>query len=146
MSAALLVLSLSAVILLSKMFAAVVEAGTTLAGAPEVVVGVVVAFLVLLPESMAAVRAARGNQLQKSLNLALGSSLAIISLTIPAVAVVNLMLQRELMLGLDGEDTVLLMLTAVVSLLTFGTGRTNILYGFVHLVIFVTFLFLVFIP
>jgi hypothetical protein len=137
-SAALLVLSLRAVILLSKMFAAVVEAGTTLVGAPEVVAGVVVAFLVLLPESMAAVRAARGNQLQKSLNLALGSSLAIISLTIPAVAVVNLMLQRKLMLGLDGEDTVLLMLTAVVSLLTFGTGRTNILYGFVHLVIFVT--------
>ncbi|WP_457094408.1 hypothetical protein [Microvirga sp. P5_D2] len=92
MSAALLVLSLSAVILLSKMFAAVVEAGTTLIGAPEVVVGVGVAFLVLLPESMAAVRAARGNKLQKSLNLALRSSRTIISLTIPAVAVVNLML------------------------------------------------------
>ncbi len=91
-SAALLVLSLSAVILLSKMFAAVVEAGTTLIGAPEVVVGVGVAFLVLLPESMAAVRAARGNKLQKSLNLALRSSRTIISLTIPAVAVVNLML------------------------------------------------------
>lgn len=79
-SAALLVLSLSAVILLSKMFAAVVQAGTTLVGAPEAVVGVVVA---LLPESVAAVRAAQANQLQKSLDLALGSSLATISLTIP---------------------------------------------------------------
>ena len=145
-SATLLALSLSAVILLSKMFAAVVEAGTTLVGAPEAVVGVVVALLVLLPESVAAVRAARANQLQKSLNLALGSSLATISLTIPAVAAVNLTLQRDLVLGLDGEDTVLLMLTAVASLLTFGTGRTNILYGFVHLVIFATFLFLVFVP
>jgi Ca2+:H+ antiporter len=145
-SAALLVLSLSAVILLSKMFAVVVEAGTTLVGAPEAIVGVVVALLVLLPESVAAVRAARANQLQKSLNLALGSSLATISLTIPAVAAVNLWLQRDLVLGLDGEDTVLLMLTAIASLLTFGTGRTNILYGFVHLVIFAMFLFLVFVP
>lgn len=145
-SAALLVLSLSAVILLSKMFAAVVEAGRTLVGAPEAVVGVVVALLVLLPESVAAVRAARGNQLQKSLNLALGSSLATISLTIPAVAALNLWLQKDLVLGLDGEDTVLLMLTAVTSLLTFGTGRTNILYGFVHLVLFAMFLFLVFVP
>jgi Ca2+:H+ antiporter len=145
-SVALLFLSLGAVILLSKMFAAVVETGTRLVGAPEAVVGVVVALLVLLPESVAAVRAARGNQLQKSLNLALGSSLATISLTIPAVAALNLWLQRDLVLGLDGEDTVLFMLTAVVSLLTFGTGRINILYGFVHLVIFATFLFLVFVP
>ncbi|WP_230532074.1 calcium:proton antiporter [Microvirga roseola] len=145
-SAALLTLSLSAVILLSKLFAAVVAVGTTLVGAPEAVIGVVVALLVLLPESVAAVRAARGNQLQKSLNLALGSSLATISLTIPAVAAVNLMLKRDLVLGLDGEDTVMLMLTAVASLLTFGTGRTNILYGFVHLVLFATFLFLVFVP
>ncbi|UVF22346.1 ionic transporter y4hA (plasmid) [Microvirga terrae] len=145
-SAALLVLSLSAVILLSKMFAAVVQAGTALVGAPEAVIGVVVALLVLLPESVAAVRAAQANQLQKSLNLALGSSLATISLTIPTVVAVNLTLQKDLVLGLDGEDTVLLMLTAVASLLTFGTGRTNILYGFVHLVIFATFLFLVFVP
>lgn len=145
-SVALLFLSLGAVILLSKMFAAVVEAGTRLVGAPEAVVGVVVALLVLLPESVAAVRAARGNQLQKSLNLALGSSLATISLTIPAVAALNLWLQKDLVLGLDGEDTVLLMLTAVTSLLTFGTGRTNILYGFVHLVLFAMFLFLVFVP
>jgi Ca2+:H+ antiporter len=99
-----------------------------------------------LPESVAAVRAARANQRQKSLDLALGSPLATISLTIPAVAAVNLTLQRALVLGLDGEDTVLLMLTAVASLLTFGTGRTNILYSFVHLVIFATFLFLVFVP
>lgn len=145
-SATLLILSLGAVILLSKMFAAVVQIGTALVDAPEAVIGVIVALLILFPESVAAVRAARRDQLQKSLNLALGSSLATISLTVPAVAALHLWLQRDLVLGLDGEDTVLLILTAVVSFLTFGTGRTNILYGFVHLVIFAMFLFLVFEP
>ncbi|QFU15159.1 calcium:proton antiporter [Microvirga thermotolerans] len=145
-SATILILSLGVVILLSKMFAAVVHIGTSLVDAPEAVVGVIVALLILSPESVAAVRAARRDQLQKSLNLALGSSLATISLTVPAVAALHLWLQRDLVLGLDGEDTVLLMLTAIVSLLTFGTGRTNILYGFVHLVIFAVFIFLVFVP
>jgi Ca2+:H+ antiporter len=92
------------------------------------------------------VRAARRNQLQTSLNLALGSSLATIGLTIPAVAAVSIVIGRDLVLGLGAGETVLLALTLLVSVLTFGTGRTNILYGFVHLVVFATYLFLVFVP
>ena len=146
LSVLLLLVSLTAVVLLSKKFAAVVDAATAWAGAPAAFAGVVVAAMILLPEGVAAVKAARANALQKSLNLALGSSLATIGLTIPAVAVVNIALEKELVLGLEPKDTTLLALTIVVSLLTFGTGRTNILFGFVHLVIFGTFVFLVFVP
>jgi len=102
--------------------------------------------VVLTPESISAVRAARSDVLQKSLNLALGSSLATIGLTIPAVAITNVFLGKELELGLSARDTLLLSLTLFLSLLTFGTGRTNILAGLVHLVVFATFLFLVFLP
>jgi Ca2+:H+ antiporter len=145
-AAALLLISLTGVILLAKKFAVVVEAGTSAVGAPPATVGVIVALLILLPEGVAALQAARRNELQKSLNLALGSSLATIGLTIPAVAGVSIVLDRNLVLGLDPKDSVLLGVTLIVSVLTFGTGRTNILYGFVHLVLFATFLFLVFAP
>lgn len=146
LSGALLVLSVVAVVLLAKKFAEMVDHGLTMWGAPKAVVGVLIALLVLMPESMAALQAARRNELQKSLNLALGSSLATIGLTIPAVAIVNFMLQKPLVLGLDDKETVLLMMTFAASILTFSTGRTNILYGFLHLVIFGTFLFLTFVP
>ena len=99
-----------------------------------------------MPEGVAAARAARQNELQTSLNLALGSSLATIGLTIPTVALASIVMGRSLVLGLEPKETVLLALTLLVSVLTFGTGRTNILYGFVHLVIFATYLFLVFVP
>jgi len=102
--------------------------------------------IVLTPESISAVQAARRDVLQKSLNLALGSSLATIGLTIPAVALTNIFLGKPLELGLSARDSLLLALTLFLSLLTFGTGRTNILAGLVHLVVFATFLFLVFIP
>ena len=123
-----------------------VDVGLSVVGAPPAVTGVILALLILLPEGVAALGAARRDLLQKSLNLALGSSLATIGLTVPAVAVVALVLHTDLVLGLDPKDSLLLGLTIVVSLLTFGTGRTNILYGFVHLVIFATFVFLVFVP
>jgi Ca2+:H+ antiporter len=142
----LLLLALIGVILLAKKFAAVVEAGTTAIGAPETVVGVIVALLILLPEGLAAVQAARQDELQKSLNLALGSSLATIGMTVPAVAVMSMILGQNLVLGLDGKSTLLLAMTLLICVLTFGTGRTNILYGFVHLVVFGTFLFLTFVP
>ena len=145
-NAVLLVVALLAVILLSKSFAAVVEAGVAAAGAPAGVAGIVVAILILMPEGLTAVRAARRNQLQRSINLSLGSSLATIGLTVPVVAVVSTLLGKELVLGLDQKDTVLLALTLLISVLTFGTGRTNILYGFVHLVVFATFLFLAVVP
>ncbi len=145
-SVAFLLFSLIAVILLAKKFAAVLDVGLARAEAPAAVAGVVLALLVLLPEGLAAIQAARRDQLQKSINLALGSSLATIGLTIPAVAAANIMIGKELVLGLDAKDTVLLALTFGISLLTFATGRTNILSGFVHLVLFATFAFLTFVP
>jgi Ca2+:H+ antiporter len=142
----LLLVSLLAVVLLAKKFSLVVDAGAALIGAPPAFAGILVALLILLPESVAAISAARKNDLQKSINLALGSSLATIGLTIPAVAVAAYALDKQLVLGLKVQDMVLLALTFVLSMLTFGTGRTNILFGLVHLVVFAVFVFLVFVP
>jgi len=146
MSMGFLVVTLLAVILLAKKFGAGVEDILTLAGAPSALAGLIIALLVLLPESMSAFRAATRNELQKSLNLALGSSLATIALTIPAVAIVALSLHKDLVLGIDAKNTVLLGLTFIVSLLTLGTGRTNILAGLIHLVILAVYVFLIFVP
>ena len=146
LSAGLLLVSLLAVVLLAKKFSQVVDAGAALIGAPPAFAGILVALLILLPESVAAVAAARKNDLQKSINLALGSSLATIGLTIPAVAVAAYALDKQLVLGLPAQDMVLLGLTFILAMLTLGTGRTNILFGLVHLVVFAVFLFLVFVP
>jgi Ca2+:H+ antiporter len=146
LSAGLLLVSLLAVVLLAKKFSQVVDAGAAVIGAPPAFAGILVALLILLPESVAAVAAARKNELQKSINLALGSSLATIGLTIPAVAVAAYALDMQLVLGLPARDMVLLALTLVLGMLTLGTGRTNILFGLVHLVVFAVFMFLVFVP
>jgi Ca2+:H+ antiporter len=146
LSVVLLLVSLLAVVLLAKKFSLVVDAAAAMIGAPSAFAGIVVAFLILLPESVAAIAAARENDLQKSINLALGSSLATIGLTIPAVAVAAYALDKTLILGLDGQGTVLLLLTFLVSVLTFGTGRTNILFGLLHMVVFAVYVFLVFVP
>ena len=146
LSVVLLLVSLLAVVLLAKKFSQVVDYATASIGAPPAFAGVLVALLILLPESVAAIGAARKNDLQKSINLALGSSLATIGLTIPAVAVAAYILDKQLVLGLNEQETVLLLLTFVISMLTFGTGRTNILFGFVHLVVFAVFIFMVFVP
>jgi Ca2+:H+ antiporter len=115
-------------------------------GAPKAVVGIAIAMIVLLPEGLAAFRAARANRLQTSLNLALGSALASIGLTIPAVAAVSILLGQRLELGLGAKETMLLALTLLVGVITLGTGRTTVLQGIVHLVIFATFLFLAVVP
>jgi Ca2+:H+ antiporter len=146
LSIVLLLVSLLAVVLLAKKFSLVVDVATALIGAPPAFAGVLVALLILLPECVAAVAAARHNDLQKSINLALGSSLATIGLTIPAVAVTAYTLKKQLVLGLNVQEMVLLVLTFMLSMLTFGTGRTNILFGFIHLVVFAVFVFLVFVP
>jgi Ca2+:H+ antiporter len=146
LSVVLLLISLLAVVLLAKKFSLVVDAGAAMIGAPAAFAGIVVALLILLPESVAAIAAARNNDLQKSINLALGSSLATIGLTIPAVAVAAFTLDKTLVLGLDDRETVLLLLTFLVSMLTFGTGRTNILFGLLHMVVFAVYVFLVFVP
>src|SRR5215813_1060259 len=145
-SVVLLVIGLPAVVLLAKTLGGSLETMVAASGAPLDTVGLLVALLVLLPETVAALRAARRNELQKSLNLALGSSLATIGLTIPAVSLLAIKLNQPLELGIDLHETVLLVLTFAVSLVTFGGGRTNILPGFVHLVLFAIFVFLLFFP
>jgi Ca2+:H+ antiporter len=146
LSVALLLMSLLAVVLLAKKFSLVVDVVIAKIGAPPAFAGVLVALLILLPESVAAISAARKNDLQKSINLALGSSLATIGLTIPAVAVAAYALDKQLVLGLNPQEMVLLLLTFMLSMLTFGTGRTNILFGLVHVVVFAVFVFMVFVP
>jgi Ca2+:H+ antiporter len=146
LSTALLLVSLLAVVLLAKKFSLVVDAGAAAIGAPPAFAGILVALLILLPESVAAIAAARKNDLQKSINLALGSSLATIGLTIPAVAVAAYALDKTLILGLDQREVILLVMTFFISMLTFGTGRTNILFGLVHVVVFAVFVFMVFVP
>src|SRR6476659_7648603 len=119
LSIGLLLVSLLAVVLLAKKFSLVVDAGAAMIGAPPAFAGIVVALLILLPESVAAVAAARKNDLQKSINLALGSSLATIGLTIPAVAIAAHTLEKTLVLGLEDREIVLLLLTFLLSMLTF---------------------------
>tara|TARA_B110001454_G_scaffold177987_1_gene170660 strand:- start:519 stop:1592 length:1074 start_codon:yes stop_codon:yes gene_type:complete len=145
-SSLLLVACLGAIVLLAKMLAPPIESAVAAAGAPRAVVGVIIASLVLLPESVAALRAALANRLQTSLNLGLGSALATIGLTIPAVAAVSLLAGLPIALGLDPKSTVLLFLTLIVSTLTLGTGRTTVLQGAVHLVIFAVYLFTTVVP
>jgi len=145
-SAGLLLVSLVAVVALAKALTPIMEFGIEKAGAPKTVVGILIAGLVLLPEGLASFRAASANRLQTSLNLALGSVLATIGLTIPAVAAVSLLLHKPLTLGIDLKEGVLLALTLLISVITLGTGRTTVLQGIVHLVIFAVFLFLSVVP
>lgn len=142
----LLVVSLVAVVGLAKQLSPSIEAAVITMGAPKAVIGIAIALLVLLPETWAAVRAARADRLQTSMNLALGSALASIGLTIPAVVAAAMLLDLPLVLGLEPKDLVLLLLTFVVSAITLGTGRTNLMQGAVHLVLFAAFLFLALVP
>jgi Ca2+:H+ antiporter len=145
-SFALLVVSLVAVVGLAKMLSPTIERAVAAAGAPETVIGIAIAMLVLLPETWAAVRAARADRLQTSMNLAIGSALASIGLTIPVVALASIYFSIPLVLGLEPKDLVMLALTFAVGTITLGTGRTNIMQGAVQLVIFAAFLFLALVP
>jgi Ca2+:H+ antiporter len=137
---------LVSVIGLAKVLSPTIERVVDQAGAPKAVIGVVIALLVLLPETVAAIRAALANRLQTSLNLAFGSALASIGLSIPAVAVVSVWLGLPLQLGIEGKDLVLLMLTFAVAIMTVADGRTTVMQGAVHLVLFAAFLFLTLVP
>jgi Ca2+:H+ antiporter len=145
-SLGLLVGCLVAVVGLAKTVSPKLEEGVLAAGAPLSVVGVAIALLVLMPETVAAVRAALRDRLQTSLNLALGSALASIGLTIPAIAIASIWLDGPLVLGLEAKEMVLLALTVAVSTLTLATGRATLLQGAVHLVVFSAFLFLAVTP
>jgi Ca2+:H+ antiporter len=141
-----LMVALAAVVLLAKTLSPSVEAGLAAIGAPKAAIGVVIAAIVLMPESLAAVRAARNDRLQTSLNLALGSALATIGLTIPAVAALSLVFGWKLVLGLDDTSTTLLVLSLFVAALSLSTGRTTVLQGATHLMIFGIYLVTTLVP
>ncbi|MGH3568379.1 MAG: calcium:proton antiporter [Pseudonocardia sp.] len=145
-SLGLLVVALVAVVGLAKVESPAIEAGVDAVGFPPSFVGVVIALLVLLPETLAAVRAARRDRIQISLNLAYGSAIASIGLTIPAVAVASIWLDGPLLLGLESTQMVLLAMTVVVSVLTVVPGRATRLQGGVHLILAAAFLFLAIAP
>jgi Ca2+:H+ antiporter len=145
-SLALLIVALAAVVLLAKTLSYPVDAAIAAAGLPKAFVGVVIAVIVLMPEGLAAVKSALRNRLQNSINLALGSAIASIGLTIPAVALVSLMLNQQIALGVSQTDMTLLVLTLYISALTLGTGRTTVLQGAVHLVIFAAFMLVSAVP
>jgi Ca2+:H+ antiporter len=146
LSGALLVLALVATVALAKLLSPSIEAAVAAASAPKAVVGIFIALLVLLPETLAAVRAARANRLQTSMNLALGSALASIGLTVPAVVAAAVWLELPLVLGLQPKEMAMLAMTFVVSAITLGSGRTHLMQGAVHLVVFAAFLFLALVP
>lgn len=141
-----LVATLVPIVLLSKKLAIIVDYGTDALGLPAALGGVVVAILVLSPEGLAAFHAAAANHLQRAVNICLGSALATISLTVPAVIVIASMSGMQIQLGLDPAEIVILILTLVVSMLTFGAVRTSMLQGAVHLVIFLAYVVLIFQP
>lgn len=142
----LLIACLAAVVLLGKALSPAIEALINVWGAPHALVGVIIAMVVLLPEGIASIQAARANRLQTSLNLALGSALATIGLTIPTVAIISILNGWTLMLGIDAKSTVLLTLSLFIVSLSLGVGRTTIMQGVVHLVLFAVYLFMTIVP
>ena len=142
----LLMVALVGVVGLAKQLSPAIKNGVDAIGAPQAVIGIAIALLVLMPETLAALRAARRNQIQTSLNLALGSALATIGLTIPAVGAVAIAMGIPLELGLPAKEIVLLALTLMVSAITVIGGQATIMQGTVHLVLFAAFLFLAVIP
>lgn len=145
-SLALLLVSLVAVVLSAKGISPAMEAALHAAGAPPATVGILIAAIVLLPEGFAAVRAAANNRLQTSLNLAIGSAIASIGLTVPTVAALAVIMDWPLTLGLDMKSIVLLVVSLFVVSISLRTGRTTALPGAVHLVLFAAYLFLSFVP
>jgi Ca2+:H+ antiporter len=145
-SFALLLAALVSVVGLAKVMSPGIEAAVVAADAPKAVVGILIAIIVLMPETWAAIRAARANRLQTSMNLAIGSALASIGLTIPVVVGAAVALDLPLELGLAPKDIAMLALTFVVGAITLGSGRTNVMQGAVHLSIFAAFLFLTLVP
>ena len=145
-SSALLILSLVTVVGLAELLSPAIERGVAAAGAPKTIVGIAIALLVLLPEGFAAVRAAKANRLQSSLNLALGSALASIGLTIPTVAAIAIFFGLDLSLGISTLYVVLLYLSLFIGGLTLAIGKTTLLQGVLHLFIFFEYLFLSLVP
>jgi len=144
--AVLLVIYLLAVVLLAEKFAIPLDNSIERFGMPQAFGGAIIAALVLAPEGLGAIHAALGNHLQRSVNILLGSVLATIGLTIPAVLTIGLITKRSVTLGVEGGNLPLLLLTIAVSLVTFASGRTNVLQGCIHFLLFAVFLLLIFFP
>jgi len=142
----LLLVALVGVVGLAKLLSPSLEALVKHWQAPTAVVGTLIAIVVLAPETWAAIRAARADRLQTSMNLAFGSALASIGLTIPVVVIAAVWLDLPLTLGLASKDMALLGMTFIVGAITLGSGRTNLMQGAIHLVVFAAFLFLTFVP
>ncbi len=138
---AFLIVSLTIVVLLAKTISPTIEAFIVEAGLPQSLLGVIIAAVILLPEAIAAVRAAKNDDIQTSLNLSLGSALAAIGLTIPTVAIVSYAFDIEIMLGLDNTATLLLGLSVFTVMLSLSKGRTNLLYGVILIALFATYIF-----
>ena len=145
-SGLMLAVSLLMVIVLAEALAPAIEEGVSVLGLAESFVGLIIAAVVLLPEGMTALRAAASNRLQTSMNVATGSALASVGLSIPTIAIASLLLGEPITLGLDPEHIVLLVLSLFVGMLTLATGRTTIMQGAVHLVVFFCFLLLAAVP
>ncbi|HVW58989.1 MAG TPA: hypothetical protein VHC48_03105 [Puia sp.] len=145
-SIAFLIVSLAVVVLLAESLAPGIEAGIDKLGTPKSMVGIIIAMIVLLPEGISALQATKGNRLQSSLNLALGSALASIGLSIPAVAFVAIYKGLPLTLGLDIKSTVLYVLSLFIILLSLRTGRTTILQGVILLIVFAVYIFITIVP
>lgn len=141
-----LVICLIIVVMMAKGLSGTIENMVQSIGAPKSLVGVIIAAVILLPEGIAAIRAARNNQIQSSLNLALGSALASIGLSIPAVSVVCIIYDIPLVLGLDKKDVILLSLSVFIVMLSLSRGKTNVLYGTVLLVNLAAYIFTVVVP
>jgi len=144
--AALLVLTLLPVVLLSEKLAEVIDFGIEKMHAPTTLGGILIAILILSPEGLTAFQAARHNHLQRSVNLLLGSGLSTIGLTIPVMLALSLVIDLPLQLGLESVPAILLVLTLFIAQMTFSGAPTNILLGGVHLVLFITFIVLIFNP
>jgi len=142
--AAFLALSMLPIVLLSKSMAKIVDHGIHTLGAPQALGGFLIAILVLSPEGMSAIKAALANRLQRTINIALGSATSTIGMTVPVILAISLITGRPLELGLEPLEIVLLTLTLLLSVVSFGTGRTNVLQGMVHLIVFASYVVLIF--
>lgn len=144
--AAFLIMTMLPIVLLSKKFAVLVDFGIAGFGMPAAFGGVLVALLVLTPEGLGSFRAALANRLQRSVNICLGSALATIGLTVPAVLIAAGIFDIHIVLGVKDTDMILLLLTLILSMITFTGSRTNALQGAVHLVLFIFYFILIFQP
>ncbi len=139
-----LILTMLPIVLLAKSMATLIDFGTETLGAPQALGGLLVAILRLSPESLSAVKAALQNQLQRTINLTLGAATCSIGLTVPVILAISMITGLEIVLGLEALDIVLLSLTLLVSVISFTTGRSNVLQGVVHLILFASYIVLLF--